>query len=177
MRVVLTLGSMTVYARVFLAFLKGLISADRGNDAYLFHTRLRAFRCVALSVTLCAVNRLSLMAQGSAAARGLAPIWQFNAQHAARSVNGRSVVIILSDGTTPIRQMPAAELARLKRRGTHVWLNLLRLGRYEPVARGMAAVLPFLDHFAAASTLADLPGSNSTESHVSEATMGHKGDI
>jgi uncharacterized protein with von Willebrand factor type A (vWA) domain len=33
-------GSMTVYSRVFLAFLKGLVSADQRTDAYLFHTQL-----------------------------------------------------------------------------------------------------------------------------------------
>ena len=31
-------GSMMVYSRVFLAFLKGLVSRDQRTDAYLFHT-------------------------------------------------------------------------------------------------------------------------------------------
>ncbi len=31
---------MTIYARVFLAFLSGLMRADDMTDAYLFHTRL-----------------------------------------------------------------------------------------------------------------------------------------
>ena len=33
-------GSMTVYSRIFLAFLAGLMRADFRADAYLFHTRL-----------------------------------------------------------------------------------------------------------------------------------------
>ena len=159
-------GSMTVYARVFLAFLKGLVSADRATDAYLFHTRLvRISDALRDRDTLRAVNRLSLMAQGfGGGTRVGANLKQFNAQYAARSVNGRSVVIILSDGyDTDPPEMLAVELARLKRRGARiVWLNPLKgWAGYEPVARGMAAALPFLDHFAAASTLADLAGLES----------------
>ena len=60
-------GSMTVYARVFLAFLKGLVSADRRTEAYLFHTRLvRISDALRDGDTLRAVNRLSLMAQADA---------------------------------------------------------------------------------------------------------------
>lgn len=154
-------GSMTVYARVFLAFLKGLVSADRTTDAYLFHTRLvRISDALRDHDTLRAVNRLSLMAQGFGGGTRIgANLKQFNAQYAAQSVNGRSVVIILSDGyDTDPPDMLASELARLKRRGARiVWLNPLKgWAGYEPVARGMAAALPFLDQFAAANTLADL---------------------
>lgn len=154
-------GSMTVHARVFLAFLKGLVSADRTTDAYLFHTRLvRISDALRDDDTLRAVNRLSLMAQGFGGGTRIgASLERFNAHHAARSVNGRSVVIILSDGyDTDPPDMLARQLARLKRRGARiVWLNPLKgWAGYEPVARGMAAALPFLDHFAAAGTLADL---------------------
>lgn len=154
-------GSMTVYARVFLAFLKGLVSADRATDAYLFHTRLvRISDALRDSDTLRAVNRLSLMAQGFGGGTRIgANLKQFNAQYAAQSVNGRSVVIILSDGyDTDPADVLAEQLARLKRRGARiVWLNPLKgWAGYAPVARGMAAALPFLDHFAAAGTLADL---------------------
>ncbi|MFZ2102908.1 MAG: VWA domain-containing protein [Oricola sp.] len=154
-------GSMTVYARVFLAFLKGLVSADQATDAYLFHTRLvRISDALRDSDTLRAVNRLSIMAQGFGGGTRIgANLKEFNAQYAAQSVNGRTVVIILSDGyDTDPPEMLADALARLKRRGARiVWLNPLKgWAGYEPVARGMAAALPFLDHFEAANTLADL---------------------
>ncbi|MGX1101419.1 uncharacterized protein with von Willebrand factor type A (vWA) domain [Amorphus sp. MBR-141] len=154
-------GSMTVYARVFLAFLKGLVSADHRTDAYLFHTQLvRISDALRDSDTMRAVNRLSIMAQGFGGGTKIgANLKQFNAQHAAQSVNGRSVVIILSDGyDTDPPEILAQELARLRRRGARiVWLNPLRgWDGYEPVARGMAAALPHLDHFAAANTLDDL---------------------
>ena len=154
-------GSMTVYARVFLAFLKGLISADQRTDAYLFHTQLvRISDALRDSDTMRAVNRLSIMAQGFGGGTKIgANLRQFNAQYAAQSVNGRSVVIILSDGyDTDPPEMLAEQLERLKRRGACiVWLNPLKgWAGYEPIARGMAAALPLLDHFAAANTLADL---------------------
>jgi uncharacterized protein len=154
-------GSMVVYARVFLAFLKGLISADRSTDAYLFHTRLvRISDALRDRDTLRAVNRLSLMAQGFGGGTRIGTnLKHFNEQYAAQSVNGRSVVVILSDGyDTDPPEVLAGQLARLKRRGARIiWLNPLKgWAGYEPVARGMAAALPHLTYFAAASTLADL---------------------
>ena len=154
-------GSMTVYARVFLAFLKGLVSADSRTDAYLFHTQLvRISDALRDGDTMRAVNRLSIMAQGFGGGTKIgANLKLFNAQYAAQSVNGRSVVIILSDGyDTDPPEIIAEALARLKRRGARiVWLNPLKSwDGYEPVARGMAAALPYLDHFAAGNTLNDL---------------------
>ncbi len=154
-------GSMLVYSRVFLAFLKGLVSHDRRTDAYLFHTSLvRVSDVMRDSDTLRAVNRLSLMAQGfGGGTRIAANLQQFNRQYAAQCVNGRSVVIIFSDGydTDPPEQMAMA-LHRLRRRGCRIlWLNPLKGWKdYEPVAAGMAAALPHLDLFAAANTLENL---------------------
>lgn len=58
-------GSMTIYSRVFLSFLKGLIGGDAQADAYLFHTRLmRVTDALRDHDTLRAAGRLSLMAEG-----------------------------------------------------------------------------------------------------------------
>lgn len=151
-------GSMTVYARVFLAFLKGLMAADGATDAYLFHTRLvRITDALRDRDALRAVNRLSLLAQGFGGGTRIgANLAAFNANYARRLVNGRSVVLILSDGfDTDPAEILGAELARLKKRGCRiVWLNPLKGWRdYRPVAAGMAAALPHLDLFAAANTL------------------------
>jgi uncharacterized protein len=154
-------GSMTVYARVFLAFLKGLMTADTSTDAYLFHTRLvRITDALRDPDALRAVNRLSLLAQGFGGGTRIGGnLAAFNAQYAKRLVNGRSVVMILSDGfdTDPPETL-AHELARLKKRGCRIiWLNPLKGWKgYAPVAAGMAAALPHLDLFAAANTLAAL---------------------
>jgi uncharacterized protein len=154
-------GSMTVYARVFLAFLKGLMGADTATDAYLFHTRLvRITDALRDPDALRAVNRLSLLAQGFGGGTRIGGnLAAFNAQYARRLVNGRSVVMILSDGfDTDPPEVLSAELARLKKRGCRIiWLNPLKGWRdYQPIAAGMAAALPHLDLFAAANTLAAL---------------------
>ncbi len=154
-------GSMTVYARVFLAFLKGLMTADTSTDAYLFHTRLvRITDALRDPDALRAVNRLSLLAQGFGGGTKIGGnLAAFNANYAKRLVNGRSVVVILSDGfDTDPPDILHGELARLKKRGCRIiWLNPLKGWRdYQPIAAGMAAALPHLDLFAAANTLAAL---------------------
>ena len=154
-------GSMLVYSRVFLAFLKGLVSHDAKTTAYLFHTSLV---CISDDLrdqhTLRAVNALSIKAQGFGGGTRIGHnLEQFNRQYAANTVNARSVVIILSDGydTDPPERLANA-LARLRKRGCKIiWLNQLKGWRdYAPVAQGMAAALPFLDVFAAANTLESL---------------------
>ncbi|MDJ0614760.1 MAG: VWA domain-containing protein [Rhizobiaceae bacterium] len=151
-------GSMSVYARVFLAFLKGLISADQRTDAYLFHTQLvRISDALRDGDTFRSVNRLSMMAQGFGGGTKIGSNLElFNAQYASKTVNGNSVVVILSDGydTDPPEKLEQA-LRRLKKRGCKIiWLNPLKGWKdYEPVAKGMSAALPHLDLFAAANTL------------------------
>lgn len=154
-------GSMTIYARVFLAFLSGLIRADESTDAYLFHTRLvRISEALRDTDPMRALNRLSLLAEGFGGGSKIgAALDQFARGPARRFVNGRSVVIILSDGydTDPPEKMALA-LARLRKRGCKIiWLNPLKGWKdYAPVSAGMAAALPYLDLFAPATTLADL---------------------
>jgi uncharacterized protein with von Willebrand factor type A (vWA) domain len=154
-------GSMDVYARVFLAFLRGMLGADDAARAWLFHTRLiDATPALSDRDRLRAADRLSLMAEGFGGGTRLGGcLAEFVETHAARAVNGRTVVIILSDGCDsddPDRL--AASLARLRRRaGRIVWLNPLKGWRdYAPVQAAMAAALPHLDAFLPANTLESL---------------------
>ncbi|MEZ5879308.1 MAG: VWA domain-containing protein [Nitratireductor sp.] len=154
-------GSMIIYARIFLAFVKGLVSADMATEAYLLHTRLvRVTDALREGETLQAVGRMSLMAAGVGGGTKIGgSLKHFCEQYAGQSVNGRSVVIVLSDGyDTGDPGLISGALARLRRRGCRiVWLNPLKGWKsYEPVARGMAAALPHLDRFASARTLDDL---------------------
>ncbi len=154
-------GSMTVYAQVFLAFLAGLLRADPQADAYLFHTRLvRITEALRDRDAMRALARMSLMADGFAGGSRIGgSLEQFAKTYAKRFVDGRTVVLILSDGyDTDPPAVLAAALTRLKKRGCKIiWLNPLKGWRdYEPVAGGMAAALPHLDLFKAANTLADL---------------------
>jgi len=154
-------GSMTVYAQVFLAFLAGLMRSDTTADAYLFHTRLvRITEALRDKDAMRAIGRMSLMADGFGGGSEIGPsLERFAKTYAKRFVDGRSVVLILSDGydTAPSESIDAA-LRSLKTRGCRIiWLNPLKGWRdYAPVASGMAAALPHLDLFSAANTLADL---------------------
>jgi uncharacterized protein with von Willebrand factor type A (vWA) domain len=152
---------MIVYAKVFLAFLAGLMRADSTTDAYLFHTRLvRITEALRDDDPLRALNRLTLLADGFGGGSKIGgALDQFSRSYARKFVTGRSVVIILSDGydTDPPARLASA-LQQLKKRGCKViWLNPLKGWKdYAPVASGMATALPYLDMFSAANTLDDL---------------------
>ncbi|MCY4259237.1 MAG: VWA domain-containing protein [Rhodobacteraceae bacterium] len=154
-------GSMQVYARVFLAFIAGLMRANPAADSYLFHTRLvRVTEALRDKDAMRAIGRMSLMADGFGGGTKIGECLGHFARTYARSlVNGRTVVIVFSDGfdTSPPAILEAA-LAKLRKRGCRiVWLNPLRGWQdYQPVAAGMAAALPSLDLFAPANTLDDL---------------------
>ncbi len=154
-------GSMTVYAQVYLAFLAGLLRADAQSDAYLFHTRLvRITDALQDRDSMRAIGRMSLMADGFGGGSKIgASLDTFARGYARRFVNGRSVVLILSDGydTDPPDRLAHA-IARLKKRGCRiVWLNPLKGWKeYAPVAGAMASALPHLDGFYPANRLSDL---------------------
>lgn len=154
-------GSMQPYARPFLAFLRGLLGQDLRAEAFLFHTRLvRITEALREPDPLRAMDRLTLLAEGfGGGTRIAACLKDFNDRHARSALGSRSVVLLLSDGyDTDEPEALAAELARLKRRARRlVWLNpLLGWHDYAPVARGMAAALPYVDRFATAHSLASL---------------------
>ncbi len=151
-------GSMEQYSRFFLQFVKGLVGAWVESDAYLFHTRLvRVTEALRDHDPARAMSRLTLLVQGFGGGTRIAgSLAAFNDRHAKRALDSRSVVMILSDGyDTGDASAMSREMQRLRRRARRiVWLNpLLGWRGYEPVARAMAAALPFVDRFAAAHTL------------------------
>ena len=154
-------GSMTVYAKVFLAFLLGLMRNDPTSDAYLFHTRLiRISEAMRDKDAFRALTRMSLMADGFGGGSKIGESLDYYARNYAKKfVNGRTVVLILSDGydTGPAHQLAGA-LAQLKKRGCKIiWLNPLKSWQdYQPIAKGMAAAMPYLDGFKSAGSLAEL---------------------
>jgi uncharacterized protein with von Willebrand factor type A (vWA) domain len=151
-------GSMQPYARVFLQFVKGLVASWKHADAFLCHTRLvRVTDALRETDSIKAMTRLALMAEGFGGGTRLGPSLRvFNDRYAKAALSGRSVFIVMSDGydTAPTEDL-VAELIRLKRRVRRlIWLNpLLGWTHYAPVNRAMAAVLPLIDHFAAAHNL------------------------
>jgi len=154
-------GSMSVHARVFLAFLRGLVGQDMRTDAYLFHTRLmRVTDALRDHDSLRAASRLSLMAEGFGGGTDISgALERFLDGYGARALGGRTVVLILSDGyCTRSPEALAAVLARLRRKARRVvWLNPLGgWQEHEPVARAMSAARPYLDAHLPAASLAAL---------------------
>ena len=154
-------GSMSLYSTAFVRFMRGLVDRAQDAEAYVFHTRLvHISEALRESDPVRAVERLSLMAQGwSGGTRIGDSLASFNRFHAARVLNSRSVVIILSDGyDTGEPGALAQEMAALRKRARRiVWLNpMMGWKDYAPVAGGMQAALPYIDLFAPAHNLASL---------------------
>ncbi len=156
-------GSMKVYSSYLISFVRGLIGRWLRAEAFVFHTRLLHISNVLRERDRRqAMDRLSLMVEVFGGGTRIAgALKAFNDRYARESLNSRSVVIVMSDGydTDPPTAL-VAELVRLKRRARRlVWLNPLAGWRdYAPVARAMAAAMPYIDCFAAANSLERLAG-------------------
>jgi len=154
-------GSMSLYTAFFVRFLHGVVDAFREAEAFVFHTRLAHVspglrdRNVAR-----AVDRLGLMAQGIGGGTRIGEsLATFNRWHAARVINSRTAVMIVSDGyDTGEPERLAGEMRRLRRRCRRIiWLNpLIGWPSFSPQARGMQAALPYVDLFAPAHNLDSL---------------------
>jgi uncharacterized protein len=154
-------GSMRLYSRFLVSFVRGLLGCWLKADAFAFHTRLIHLTDVLREGDRRrTMDRLSLMVEGFGGGTQIATALKtFNDRYARAALNSRSVVIIMSDGyDTDPPEMIAAELRRLKGRACRlIWLNpLLGWRDYAPVARAMATAMPFIDCFAAAHSLASL---------------------
>jgi hypothetical protein len=150
-------GSMQPYARAMIMFMQAAVRAGRRVEAFTFGTRLtRVTRELegrnpdrALAETTRAVRDWAGGTRIGENLRALGDDW------GRRGVTRGAVVVIVSDGWErgDIGAM-VREMQRL-RRMTHtlVWVNpLAGEPGYEPLAQGMAAALPYIDHF--------LPGHN-----------------
>jgi hypothetical protein len=156
-----TSGSMEAHARFLLAFVLALRGAARGCEVFAFSTELvRLTPWLAPGGLGPTLDRLAAgvpdWAGGTRIGDSLA---RFVEEHLRARVDGRTVVVILSDGLdrgdpAVLREAMRAVQARARK---VVWLNpLLGDPRYEPTARGMEAALPFVDAFLPAHDLASL---------------------
>jgi uncharacterized protein with von Willebrand factor type A (vWA) domain len=154
-------GSMELYTAFFVRFLHGVVDAFREAEAFVFHTRLVHVSHALRDRNIArAVDRLSLMAQGIGGGTRIGEcLAAFNRWHAARVINSRTAVMIVSDGyDTGDPERLAAEMRRLRQRCRRIiWLNpLIGWRDYAPEARGMQAALPHVDLFAPAHNLESL---------------------
>lgn len=153
-------GSMAPYARMLLSYLHATVSRRRRVEAFAFGTRLTRIThelrerdaAVALDHAQAAVAD---WAGGTRTGEALATLTR---EHGGRLGRG-AVVVVLSDGwDRGDPEQVEREMSRLRSVAHQVvWLNPLeaRPG-YEPLARGMAAALPHVDHFLSGHSLRSL---------------------
>ncbi len=154
-------GSMDVYANQLLQFFAALQGESGGVHTFVFSTRLRDVTAVLRRKRFDEVlGGLSASVEAWSGGTTIgACLAEFNRRHAKALVGPRTVVIVASDGWE--RGDPTAlgsEMRLIRRRAQRViWLNPLKAREgYEPLAAGMAAALPHVDHFLAANSLAAL---------------------
>jgi uncharacterized protein with von Willebrand factor type A (vWA) domain len=153
-------GSMEPYARAYLHLLHGAVRATKA-EAFVFATRLtRLTHALAVGNPDVALERAARAAPDwSGGTRIGAAVKAFNDGYGRRGLARGAVVVVVSDGWE--RDDPAvlgeqmARLARLAHRV--VWVNPRSASeRYEPLAGGMAAALPYVDAFVSGHSLSAL---------------------
>lgn len=153
--------SMSVYSYLFLRFARGILNAFQQADAYAFHTRL-----LHIGETLREPGRRKLAEKMALISSGWGggtrideSLTEFNRNYARQVLNGRSIVIIVSDGyDTGEPDILVEQLQRIKSRARRlIWVNpLLGQGNYTPSTRCMKAALPLIDLFVPGHNLESL---------------------
>jgi uncharacterized protein with von Willebrand factor type A (vWA) domain len=153
-------GSMSPYADVLLRFAHAAVRvAPRSTEVFTASTRL---------TRITRQLRLRDPEQALAAAGTAIPDWSggtrlgeclrtFNDEWGTRGMARGAIVVVLSDGWD--RGEPAVLSEQMERlqRVVHslIWVNPLKVTPgYAPLARGMAAALPYVDHFVEGHSLA-----------------------
>jgi len=154
-------GSMEPYARAFLHFAHASVAARRRVEAFTIGTRLtRITRELSWHDPDAAISRAAeSVADISGGTRLGDSLESFNDRFGVAGMARGAVVVILSDGWD--RGDPekiAVEMARLRRVAYRViWVNPLKATPgYEPLARGMAAALGYVDVFVEGHSLGSL---------------------
>jgi uncharacterized protein with von Willebrand factor type A (vWA) domain len=168
-RVVLVLdvsGSMDPYARALLRFAHAAVSGRSRVQAFALGTRLTAItRQLGWRDPDAALQRVAQAAPDRAGGTRLGEgIARLNRMGAPRG----AVVVVASDGwDRGDPDLLDREMARLHRLAHRVvWVNPLRATPgYAPLARGMAAALPHVDHFVDGHSLSSLE-------HLAEVVAG-----
>ncbi|MFQ5550325.1 MAG: VWA domain-containing protein [Gemmatimonadales bacterium] len=156
-----TSGSMDTHTRFLLTFVLSLSRVARRTEVFAFNTALTRLTPLLsrgdVSETLERLERCVPDWSGGTRIGGC--LAEFVDRYQRSLVDGRTVVVVLSDGLDRGAPQRLAAAMRFIHRAARsvIWLNpLMGDTRYEPIARGMAAALPFIDHFASAHNLESL---------------------
>ncbi len=156
-----TSGSMDAHTRFLLAFVLSLKRVARRTEVFVFNTALtRLTPWISRGNLERTLERLAAeVPDWSGGTRIGESLSEFVARYQNESVDGRTAVVILSDGLDrgDPELLRGAMRAIRARAGRVIWLNPLSGDpRYQPLARGMEAALPYLDHLAPAHNLESL---------------------
>ncbi|MCZ6754175.1 MAG: VWA domain-containing protein [Gemmatimonadetes bacterium] len=156
-----TSGSMDPYARFLLSLVLSLGRVARRAEVFVFNTSLtRLTPWMSTGKINLTLDRLAAGVPDWSGGTKIGECLQdFASDYATSAVDSRTVVVILSDGLDrgDPEKLEHAMAAIKTRAGKIIWLNPLKGDdRYQPLARGMAAALPYLDHFESAHNLASL---------------------
>jgi uncharacterized protein with von Willebrand factor type A (vWA) domain len=154
-------GSMDPYTRALLRFAHAAVASGRRVETFALGTRLtRLTRALSSrdpdEAMARAADAVEDWSGGTRLGEGLRT---FNDRWGVRGIARGAVVVILSDGwERDDPSMLAEQMARLRRVAHRiVWVNPLKAtDGYEPLARGMAAALPFVDDFVEGHSLESL---------------------
>jgi uncharacterized protein len=154
-------GSMSDYSRALVMFAHAALRADRRWEAFCFGTRLtRVTRALAEADPDKALDRAAAeVVDWEGGTRIGESLKTFLDGYGHGGLARGAVVVLCSDGLeVGDPELLRDQMARLSRLAHRiVWLNPLQESpEYEPLARGMAAALPYVDVFASGHNLASL---------------------
>ena len=160
-------GSMDCYSRFLIQFMYGLQNELWGVETFVFSTSLtRITHMIRTRDIVNALERISGDVLGWSGGTNIGrSLSTFNREFAPSLVTHRTVVVIISDGWDRGNvALLEQEMVSLKRRCHKViWLNpLLASKDYQPLCKGMQAVLPHLDYFLSVHNVQSLVELGST---------------
>ncbi|MGH8914845.1 MAG: vWA domain-containing protein [Acidimicrobiia bacterium] len=156
-------GSMEKYADIFLVFAHAAQRRLRQVEVFTFSTRLsRITEDMRRRDTRAALERVAdRVTDWSGGTQIGDALAEWNRRWSRRLARGGPVVMILSDGwDCGDPQTLAIEMSRLAR-SVHrvIWLNpLAARASYQPLTRGMQAVMPHIDLLLPAASVSDFKG-------------------
>ncbi len=171
-------GSMEPYARALLRFMHAAVVGRQRVEAFTLGTRLtRITRELANRDPDRALARTSAQVSDWSGGTRLGECLQnFNDNWGVGSLARGSIFVILSDGWDRGEpQVLAEQMLRLQRVAYRViWVNPLKVSPgYAPLARGMAAAMPYIDDFVeghSLEALRELTAVIARDSHESSKT-------
>ena len=156
-----TSGSMDPYSRFLIRFLLSLKRAAGRVEVFVFSTSLTRLTPLLSRGEIAEVlTRISEVARDWSGGTDIGgSLDKFLSDYGSQMLGPHSVVMILSDGLDrgDTNSLEHAMRGIRKQAKKIIWLNpLVGSQGYEPICRGMAVALPFVDHFASAHNLESL---------------------